>query len=375
MDDTRPTLLVVDDTVANINLLLAVLGRDYNVRVATSGAAALRSVEKVEPDLILLDILMPEMDGFEVCRRLKSDPRYQDIPIIFLSGLAEDADEARGLSLGAADYISRPFSLAIVKARVRNHLELKKHRDQLSSLVAQRTHQLAEANHRLKALEAAQHDYLRAISHELRTPMNGVLGIAELALEDVDEELKKEYMEIYQLSRNRLLTAVDSALLLAELQADNASIATISVDLGEIVADTLHSMQEAFSARDVALIAAQTQPGLVCANEALLRQSVKTMFEVALRMADRGTSVRPQFSEEEDRAVLRITLHGPVMSDELQCTFFNTFSADRAGSLVEGLGLAVPLAAHVVEAMGGSVDYHNCPDGSEIILKLRRAAA
>ena len=131
MTETRPTLLVVDDVAANIDILLGTLSEDYTVRVATDGAAALSSVKKAPPDLILLDIMMPGMDGLEVCRRLKDDPTSRAIPIIFLTALTEDADEARGLKLGAVDYITKPFNPAIVSARVRNHLELKKHRDHL----------------------------------------------------------------------------------------------------------------------------------------------------------------------------------------------------------------------------------------------------
>jgi len=139
MTDTIPTLLVVDDADINIDIIIEALGEDYNVRVAADGAAALRSVKKALPDLILLDIMMPVMDGFEVCRRLKDDPTARDIPIIFLTALNEDADEARGLELGAVDYITKPFNPAIVKARVRNHLELKRHRNHLEELVKKRT--------------------------------------------------------------------------------------------------------------------------------------------------------------------------------------------------------------------------------------------
>ena len=139
MAETTPALLVVDDIDINIDILLATLGDDYTVRVATDGDAALRSVKKARPDLILLDIMMPDMDGFEVCRCLKADPAYRDIPVIFLTALTEDTDEARGLALGAVDYITKPFNPAIAKVRVRNHLELQAHRNRLEELVKRRT--------------------------------------------------------------------------------------------------------------------------------------------------------------------------------------------------------------------------------------------
>ena len=139
MTETRSTLLVVDDAPGIIDILIDALGEDYTMRVATNGTSALNIMQKARPDLILLDIMMPGMDGFEVCRRLKDDPATRDIPIIFLTALNEDADETRGLALGAVDYITKPFNPAIVKARVRNHLELKAQREHLAGMMAQQS--------------------------------------------------------------------------------------------------------------------------------------------------------------------------------------------------------------------------------------------
>ncbi len=136
------TVLVVDDVEENIDILVDALSQNYEVSVAMDGKAALEAVAEDMPDIILLDIMMPEMDGFEVCDRLKGHEDTRNIPIIFLTAMAEEQDEAYGLSLGAVDYITKPFNPELVKARVHNHLELKKHRDNLEELVRQRTRQL-----------------------------------------------------------------------------------------------------------------------------------------------------------------------------------------------------------------------------------------
>jgi CheY-like chemotaxis protein len=375
MIETRPTLLVVDDKASNIELLLETLGQDYAVRIATDGPCALKSVNKARPDLILLDIMMPGMDGFEVCRRLKDDPETRDIPIIFITALDEDADEARGLALGAVDYITKPFNPAIVRARVRNHLDLKAHQDHLAELVEQRTHELVEAHSRLKALDDAQHDYLHAISHELRTPLSGILGIAELALEELDDTLRNEYTGIYKRARERLLMVVDSALILAQLQGENASLATIPVDLIEIVTTAWSSLQEDFSAGDLDIVVPQTKPGLVLGNEEFLRQSITTLLKTTLKMATPGTPVAAQFDEDQNRTILRLVFECSPLPDKLQSTFFDTFSSDRSSSCVQDLGLAIPLTSHVVRVMGGSVDLRETSSGIEIRLTLRRDAA
>ena len=135
-------ILVVDDTEANIDILVDALGDDYRVNVALDGETALDSLVKNPPDLILLDIMMGGMDGYEVCRRLKADQTTRDIPVIFLTALTASSNEAKGLNLGAVDYITKPFSPDLVKARVRNHLELKLHRDHLEEMVKLRTDEL-----------------------------------------------------------------------------------------------------------------------------------------------------------------------------------------------------------------------------------------
>ena len=131
--DERATILIVDDTPQNLTLLGEVLKPHYFVRAANSGERALRAVNTLpRPELVLLDIMMPEMDGYEVIRRLRDDPQTRDIPIIFITAMSGSDDETHGLELGAVDYISKPFHPAIVLARVRTHLELKQARDRLA---------------------------------------------------------------------------------------------------------------------------------------------------------------------------------------------------------------------------------------------------
>lgn len=137
-------VLLVDDNTTNLQLLHETLdGRGYKLLIAKNGRSALAIAQKARPSLILLDIMMPEMDGYEVCRRLKTDENTVHIPVIFITALADDEDEAKGLRMGAVDYITKPINPELVRARVHNHLELKRHQDQLEELVAERTRRLA----------------------------------------------------------------------------------------------------------------------------------------------------------------------------------------------------------------------------------------
>ncbi len=151
----KQTVLVVDDTPQNIHVLLETLKDSYRVVAATSGAKALQlAVRQPLPDLVLLDVMMPEMSGYEVCEQLKNDPLTARIPVIFVTALHEAGDEEKGLELGAVDFITKPFHPALVKARVRNQLELKRHRDHLEEEVQRRTQELLASNQARQKLES-----------------------------------------------------------------------------------------------------------------------------------------------------------------------------------------------------------------------------
>lgn len=133
-EEKKPLILIVNDTPTNIQVLAESLRADYRVRVAGSGKAAFEVIGKAgAPDLILLDVMMPDMDGYEVCRRLKQAPATKNVPVIFVTAKADAVDEEYGLNLGAVDYIAKPFHLPIVAARVRNHIDLKIKTDLLES--------------------------------------------------------------------------------------------------------------------------------------------------------------------------------------------------------------------------------------------------
>ena len=165
----KQRILIADDQP--VNILRVLLENDYELVNATSGPEALKYARtEKSPDLILLDILMPDMDGYEVCRKLKADKRTRDIPVIFTTAMSGEKDEAKGLDLGAVDYVTKPFNSAIVKARVRTHLKLKQYGDHLEELIKDRTTELAKANeqlqqeiverlHREKALRRSENKY------------------------------------------------------------------------------------------------------------------------------------------------------------------------------------------------------------------------
>ncbi|MBF0112908.1 MAG: response regulator, partial [Desulfamplus sp.] len=169
----KKNILIVDDTEANIDILVDTLGDDYEVSVAMDGESAIEDVRTNPPDLILLDIMMPGIDGYEVCRRLKADEKSKAIPIIFITALSQVEDETKGLKLGAVDYVTKPISPSIVKARVENHLELKQAREELE----RQNHILQENIHLREEID-------RISRHDLKTPLNSIISIPRILLQD-----------------------------------------------------------------------------------------------------------------------------------------------------------------------------------------------
>ncbi len=196
----RQTILIVDDVPANIRALVQSLPDGYDIRVTTSGEEAVEIASDADPlDLILLDIVMPGMDGYEVCRRLKADEATKGIPVIFITGRSEEEEEARGLSLGAVDYIIKPFSPDVVRARVTAQLDLKRYRDRLEDLVDARTAALSESNRQLQRQIAerklAQEALKRSHDELERRVAERTLELSETNAR-LREEIKKQEMSI-----------------------------------------------------------------------------------------------------------------------------------------------------------------------------------
>src|SRR5580658_414025 len=204
--------MIVDDNPANLRLLEdMLLEKGHEVHSFPVGRLALAEAMQNPPDLILLDINMPEMNGYEVCERLKSDERLAGIPVIFLSALNEVPDKVKAFGSGGVDYISKPFQIEEVHARVETHLKLhdlqralKLQNERLEQAVDARTLELAEANQRLTILDRSKSDFLNLISHEFRTPLNGILGAGELVLDALPPtEENAELHEMFKRSRRR----------------------------------------------------------------------------------------------------------------------------------------------------------------------------
>ena len=195
---TQPFILIVDDNTTNLSVLSQALKTaQYKVRMATDGEDALAQVERHQPELILLDIEMPNMDGFETCRRLQANPNTQGIPIIFMTSLADTEKKVKGLSLGAVDYITKPFEASEVLARIKVHWRLKQLTDSLERQVSDRTQALEQAQVQLVQQEklSALGELVAGVAHEINNPLGCIVGNVNAAEDYINDLL--EIIELY----------------------------------------------------------------------------------------------------------------------------------------------------------------------------------
>ncbi|MEQ8167904.1 MAG: response regulator, partial [Candidatus Eremiobacterota bacterium] len=235
-----PLILIVDDTRVNLQLLGKILMKvNYELAIANSGYEALDMLREIKPDLILLDIMMPGIDGYDVCKTLKSSPETKDIPVIFLTARSEKEDIVTGFEMGAVDYVTKPFNSSELLARVKTHLELKHARDLL-----------AKQNEKLKQLNDLKNEFLGMAAHDLRNPIGSITTTLSYILEYIGSNLTEKqvkflrniekagkYMNVllYDLLD---LTAIESGKLTLKLmEEDYISFVKENIVLNQMLAD------------------------------------------------------------------------------------------------------------------------------------------
>ncbi|MBF0446399.1 MAG: response regulator [Magnetococcales bacterium] len=232
---SKSRILIVDDQKINIDILKNILS-DFDRRIALNGAQALKiAMSDLPPDLILLDIMMPDMDGYEVCRRLKENKKTRNIPVIFVTAKKEVTDEQLGFDLGAVDYVTKPINPSIIIRRVQIQLELKKYRDHLEDLVQIRTAELEASLDAAEAGNRAKSEFLASMSHEIRTPMNAVIGMTDLVLDSQLNQQQRCNLMIVQQSAISLMEMINGILDLSKLDAGHICLEHIPFDsVGQI---------------------------------------------------------------------------------------------------------------------------------------------
>ncbi|MEI7727959.1 MAG: hybrid sensor histidine kinase/response regulator [Verrucomicrobiota bacterium] len=384
--DTPPfsnaTIMVVEDIPANLNLLTSLLkSRGYKVQPAISGEVALQAAHRSPPDLILLDINMPRISGYEVCKRLKADANLKTIPVIFISALNETSNLIEGFALGAVDYVTKPFEFSEVMVRVRTHLELvhlrrelEQQNARLEDQVAKRTRELAEAHARLAILDRAKSDFLHLISHELRTPLNGVLGVTEMLLATASQDVEnREFAGMYEASRDRLMTMVDDSLLLTQLGVGMAADSQQACRLETLLIKARSEAVRYADSRGVQLAPAPLDLGLVQGAPTYLVRALRSLLETAVKFTQVGSLVRLTKADASEPGGLIIETDGLGIPPEMLPRVFDLLAVAEPITPGGDLGVALPLAERIISLCGGAVVVENLtPPGVRFTVRFKK---
>ena len=355
----KATILVVDDTPDNLTFISGLLKDDYRVKVANNGEKALTIAQSANPpDLILLDIMMPGLDGYEVCRQLKANPQTQDIPIIFLTAKSNIEDERKGLELGAIDYITKPVSPPILMARVKTQLRLKASYDNLRDLLRFRE------------------DMVNMMVHDLRNPITSILLAAELLSKYPTlppEKLKKKLDQILN-GGQQLRSFVDELLLRAKLESSQLVLDRQEVDLCELCTSAITDLQEIATQNHLELIAKMPQLNhrLVNIDPSLFRRALDNLLSNAIKFSPHDSEITLTVDYPgEQGARVQVADLGPGVNDNLRQSIFEKYEIGTPMKGISQTGLGLAFCKLVIEAHGGKIYVvDNTPQGSIFIIEI-----
>ncbi len=358
-------ILVVDDVMYNVKLLAYNLADDgYEVLTANSGQQALAIAKSDCPDVVLLDIMMPEMDGIEVCKRMQQDPELRVIPVIMVSALDQEENIIAGLDAGACDYVKKPFLWPIVAARVRSAVRIKTDHDRIEEM----NHRLEQARLEAENVSAAKTEFLANMSHEIRTPMTAIMGFAENLLDDeLTTDERDDAVETIHRNGQVLLEIINDILDLAKIEARKLTIEKIRCSPTEIIARLISLMQVRADEKEIALSVQYSGaiPQSIETDPTRLQQILLNLIGNALKFTDAG-SVRLEISlvdsmnGRDTEPVLQFDVHdtGVGMRAEKTKNLFQQFSQEDSSTTRRfgGSGLGLVISKRLAGMLGGDVE-------------------
>lgn len=358
----KPSVLIVDDVPANIRLLADCLREDYAIRVATGGAEALAQAGRSRPDIVLLDVVMPDLDGYEVCRRLKADPATADIPVIFVTAKQAPEDEAYGLSLGAVDYVVKPVSPAVARARVKNHLELRAAREAL-----------ARQNEALKEAARLREDVDGIMRHDLKAPLTGIIGLPQIIFDEGGlNESQAMFLRLIEENGYKMLSMINLSLDLFKIERGTYRLSPEPVELLALVRRLFVEFSALAGPRKLGCVmtvagreARLEDTAYLCGERLLLYTMLANCVKNALEASPSGGRVTVDVVPGEP-TTLRV-VNRSVVPPNLRQRFFTKYATEGKPG---GTGLGAYSARLIAETHGGSARMETSDEADCTVVTL-----
>ncbi|MBF0501754.1 MAG: response regulator [Candidatus Riflebacteria bacterium] len=361
MEAKRQKVLVVDDILDNIEVMDGILRSEYEVKMALNGSKALKiAMSEDPPDLILLDIMMPDMDGYEVCRQLKSNPKTRMIPVVFVTAKNEDIDEVKGLQIGAVDYLTKPVSPGIVAARVKTHLSLAAARKELE-----------RQNEILRENACLREDVERITRHDLKSPISAFISIPSILARDKNLTPDQvEMLNILNKSGLKMLEMINRSLDLIKMERGQYSLNPVPVDLVKVVRQIIAEFNYLVSVKNVKILfTINGEPPsnedclIVQGEEYLFFSMLSNLIKNAIEASPEGRQVSIAIIRRSNYFI-EIGNQGEIPA-EIRDRFFDryvTFGKKR------GTGLGVYSARLMAKTLGGELSYRSSKEAGTILV-------
>jgi len=348
--DANANLLVVDDAPANLQLLGDMLRQhDFRVRLVPSGALALQAVRHEPPDLILLDINMPGMSGFEVCERLKADAALKAIPVIFLSALDGTLDKVKAFGLGGVDYVTKPFQAEEVEARVRTHLALHRQERELQARLVQ-----------LKELERLRDSLVHMIVHDMRAPLSAMrMSLSMLQAGPIEDPETASLVLAFDRAAETLNEMATQLLDVSRLEAGQMPIHKLESDLDVTLRAALASLAVLAGRRRLQFEAPPSIRAVYDQN--LLRRVVVNLLTNALKFTPPAGEVKLSVTRDLDEFRISVSDTGSGIAPEFHQRIFEKFGQVGLPETRVGTGLGLTFCKLAVEAHGGRIGVESSP--------------
>jgi signal transduction histidine kinase len=380
IDTSETHILVVDDESVNREVVWQALREEFKVTRAADGASALEVLQREPVDLVLLDIMMPGMSGYEVLQTMAKENLLEKVPVIVLSAKASREAVVKGLELGASDYLGKPFHRAELLCRIRIHLHIKRQRDQLNAEVSAKTNALQIAEHASKV----KTQFLANMSHEIRTPLNGILGFLELCLDSTCTPEQLEYLKIMQERTNALLAIVNDIFDLSKIESKDVKTEQVPAVPAEIIQSVVAAFSDEAAKKSLKL-EVSCDPG--CSGEVLtdphkLTQILTNLVSNALKFTERGSvrvdgKIQGSAGPGDVALELRVSDTGIGIPRTKWEEVFQPFTQGDGSSTRKygGTGLGLSICRSYARMLGGDVKVESEPGkGSSFTVTVRARA-